>query len=48
MQARRGRSCSTRTGLYRLSATNVQTSEERGLTTLGTTNVLTLTVVVTR
>jgi hypothetical protein len=35
-------------GLYRLTATNVQTPEERGLTTLGTTNLLTLTVVVKR
>jgi hypothetical protein len=33
-------------GLYRLTATNVQTPEERGLTTLGKTNTLTLTVVV--
>ena len=37
-----------KTGLYRLTATNVQTPEERGLTVLGTPNVLTLTVVVTR
>jgi hypothetical protein len=35
-------------GLYRLTATNVQTPEERGLTVLGEPNVLTLTVVVTR
>jgi len=35
-----------RPGLYRLTATNVQTPEERGLTTLGETNTLTLTVVV--
>jgi hypothetical protein len=33
-------------GLYRLTATNVQTPEERGLTTLGETNTLTLTVLV--
>ena len=33
-------------GTYRLTATNVQTPEERGLVTLGTPNVLTLTVVV--
>jgi hypothetical protein len=33
-------------GLYRLTATNVQTPEERGLTTLGDPNTLTLTVVV--
>ena len=33
-------------GLYRLTATNVQTPEERGLVTLGDTNTLTLTVVV--
>ncbi len=33
-------------GLYRLTATNVQTPEERGLTTLGATNTLALTVVV--
>jgi len=31
-------------GLYKLTATNVQTPEERGLDTLGPTNVLTLTV----
>ncbi len=35
-------------GIYRLTATNVETPEERGLTTLGTTNTLTLTVVVSR
>jgi hypothetical protein len=34
-------------GIYRLTATNVQTPEERGLVTLGETNTLTLTVVVT-
>jgi hypothetical protein len=33
-------------GTYRLTATNVQTPEERGLVTLGAPNVLTLTVVV--
>jgi hypothetical protein len=33
-------------GLYRLTATNVQTPEERGLVTLGEPNTLTLTVVV--
>ena len=33
-------------GLYRLTVTNVQTPEERGLVTLGETNTLTLTVVV--
>jgi hypothetical protein len=33
-------------GLYRLRVTNVQTPEERGLVTLGETNMLTLTVVV--
>jgi hypothetical protein len=33
-------------GVYRLTATNVQTPEERGLVTLGETNTLTLTVVV--
>ena len=33
-------------GVYRLTGTNVQTPEERGLVTLGTTNTLTLTVVV--
>jgi hypothetical protein len=33
-------------GLYRLTAVNVQTPEERGLTTLGEPNTLTLTVVV--
>jgi hypothetical protein len=32
-------------GTYRLQVTNVQTPEERGLVTLGETNVLTLTVV---
>lgn len=37
-----------KTGLYRLTATNVQTPEERGLTVLGEPNVLALTVVVTR
>jgi hypothetical protein len=37
-----------KTGLYRLNATNVQTPEERGLTTLGTPNMLTLTVLVKR
>jgi hypothetical protein len=35
-------------GVYRLKATNVQTPEERGLTTLGDPNVLVLTVVVSR
>jgi hypothetical protein len=35
-------------GIYRLTATNVQTPEERGLTTFGDPNKLTLTVVVTR
>jgi RND superfamily putative drug exporter len=35
-----------KTGTYRLTATNVQTPEERGLTVLGTPNTLTLTVVV--
>ncbi len=35
-------------GIYRLTATNVQTPEERGLVTLGVPNTLTLTVVVTR
>jgi hypothetical protein len=35
-----------KTGVYRLTATNVQTPEERGLVTLGETNRLTLTVVV--
>jgi hypothetical protein len=35
-------------GVYRLTVTNVQTPEERGLVTLGETNTLTLTVVVTR
>jgi hypothetical protein len=35
-----------KTGLYRLTATNVETPEERGLTVLGEPNVLTLTVVV--
>ena len=33
-------------GVYRLTATNVQTPEERGLVTLGAPNTLTLTVVV--
>ena len=33
-------------GIYRLTATNVQTPEERGLVTLGEANTLTLTVVV--
>jgi hypothetical protein len=33
-------------GVYRLTATNVQTPEERGLVTLGETNTLTLTVIV--
>ncbi len=33
-------------GTYRLTATNVQTPEERGLVTLGEANTLTLTVVV--
>jgi hypothetical protein len=33
-------------GVYRLTATNVQTPEERGLVTLGEANTLTLTVVV--
>ena len=33
-------------GVYRLTATNVQTPEERGLTTLGDPNTLSLTVVV--
>jgi hypothetical protein len=33
-------------GAYRLTVTNVQTPEERGLVTLGETNTLTLTVVV--
>jgi hypothetical protein len=35
-------------GIYRLTATNVQTPEERGLTVLGTPNTLRLTVVVSR
>ena len=35
-------------GVYRLTATNVQTPEERGLVTLGNPNTLALTVVVTR
>jgi len=35
-------------GVYGLTATNVQTPEERGLVTLGVPNTLTLTVVVTR
>ena len=34
-------------GLYRLTVTNVQTPQERGLVTLGDTNTLTLTVAVT-
>jgi hypothetical protein len=33
-------------GVYRLTATNVQSSEERGLGTVGVDNKLTLTVVV--
>jgi len=33
-------------GVYRLTVTNVQTPEQRGLVTLGATNTLTLTVVV--
>jgi hypothetical protein len=33
-------------GVYRLTATNVQTPEERGLTVLGDASTLTLTVVV--
>ncbi len=33
-------------GLYRLTVTNAETPEERGLVTLGDTNTLTLTVVV--
>jgi hypothetical protein len=33
-------------GVYRLTARNVQTPEERNLITLGETNTLTLTVVV--
>jgi hypothetical protein len=33
-------------GLYRLTVTNVETPEERGLVTLGDANTLTLTVVV--
>jgi hypothetical protein len=33
-------------GVYRLTATNVQTPEERGLTVLGGASTLTLTVVV--
>jgi hypothetical protein len=33
-------------GVYRFTATNVQTPEERGLVTLGEANTLTLTVVV--
>jgi hypothetical protein len=35
-----------RPGVYRLTATNAQTPEERGLTVLGESNTLTLTVVV--
>jgi hypothetical protein len=35
-----------KSGVYRLTVTNVQTPEERGLTVLGGTNTLTLTVVV--
>jgi hypothetical protein len=35
-----------RAGIYRFTATNVQTPEERGLVTLGEANTLTLTVVV--
>ena len=35
-----------RPGVYRLTTTNVQTPEERGLTVLGSSNTLTLTVVV--
>jgi plastocyanin len=35
-----------RAGVYRLTATNVQSPEERGLTVLGGANTLTLTVVV--
>jgi hypothetical protein len=35
-------------GTYRLTATNVQTPEERGLQTLGPPNTLVLTVVVKR
>ena len=35
-----------RAGVYRLTVTNVQTPDERGLTVLGDTNTLTLTVVV--
>jgi hypothetical protein len=37
-----------RVGVYVLTATNVQTPEERGLVTLGEPNTLTLTVVVKR
>jgi hypothetical protein len=37
----------TRPGVYRLTAKNVQTPEERGLVTLGEPNTLTLTVAVT-
>jgi hypothetical protein len=33
-------------GVYRLTATNVQTPEERGLVTLGDTNTLVLTIIV--
>ena len=35
-------------GTYKLTATNVETPEERGLTVLGDANMLTLTVVVTK
>jgi hypothetical protein len=35
-----------KTGVYRLTATNAQAPEDRGLVTLGETNTLTLTVVV--
>lgn len=35
-------------GVYRVTATNVQTPEERGLTVFGDPNKLTLTIVVTR
>jgi hypothetical protein len=35
-----------RAGVYRLTATNVQTPEERGLITLGESNTLKLTIVV--
>jgi hypothetical protein len=37
-----------RVGVYVLTATNVQTPEERGLVTLGEPNTLILTVIVTR